>query len=410
MRKCPYYAFNRATDYREGKAESPLSDVANSPRTGRPFLSLQGDESLHALIDTVPDAMVVIDATGIIRSFSKGAETMFGYAEDEVLGDDVSLLMPSPDREMHDRFVSRYLETGEKHIIGTGRATTARHRDGSTFPISISIGELKVDGRIGFVAFIRDLTESLAAQRELHTLQSELAHVSRISSMGSLATSLAHELNQPLTAVANYANSARDLLREPTKENVALSQEAMDECAHQALRAGQIVHRMRDFISRGEIERRNASLQRLVQEAAALALMNGDGKGVDFETNLDPELDEVQVNPLQIQQVVLNLLRNALEAMLKVRHRKLRVTSSQSGENFVRVTVSDSGPGIEPNIAERLFHPFNSSKSSGMGVGLSICHSIITSHEGKVWVEPSDLGGTSFHFTIPLARIGAADD
>jgi len=396
-----------------------LETNERTTRAGQPFSSFQGDESLHALIDTVPDAMVVIDDTGAIRYFSKGAETMFGYAESEVLGEDASLLMPSPDRERHGGFIDRYLMTGEKRIIGSGRATTARHRDGSTFPINISIGELKVDGTMAFVAFIRDLTESRQTQRELHSLQSELAHVSRISSMGSLATSLTHELNQPLTAVANYANSARDLLKNPCEENIALAQEAMDECAHQALQAGQIVHRMRDFVSRGESERKSASLQRLIQEASALSLMDGDGEGVDFETSLDPDLDNVLVDPIQIQQVVLNLLRNALEAMIGTPHKQLRATSRafgedatsrRFGENFVQITISDSGPGIEPRIADRLFHPFNSSKSTGMGVGLSICHSIIAAHGGKIWVEPSELGGTSFHFTVPLFKTGAADD
>ncbi len=379
-------------------------DEVPAPQT---FSSLRGEVSLHALIDTVPDAMVVIDATGAIRSFSKGAEKTFGYAESEVLGEDVSRLMPSPDRERHDRFVSHYLETGEARIIGKGRATTARHRDGNTFPINLSIGELRIDDKIGFVAFIRDLTETQETKRELHTLLSELAHVSRISSMGSLATSIAHELNQPLTAVANYAQSARDLLNHANEDNIVLAQEAMEECANQALRAGQIVHRMRDFISRGQTERRIASLEQLVQEGSALALMNGDGRGVDFETRLDPDTDKVFVDPVQIQQVVLNLLRNALEAMLEIQNKRLWVSSNLYGEDFVEITVADSGPGIEPKIADRLFHPFNSGKSSGMGVGLSICHSIITSHDGKIWVDRSRLGGTAFHFTIPLAKIGA---
>ncbi|MEL6877232.1 MAG: PAS domain S-box protein [Pseudomonadota bacterium] len=364
---------------------------------------------LHALIDTVPDAMVITDDEGIIRSFSKGAEQMFGYSEEEVLGENVSLLMPSPDREHHDGHMKRYADTKVPHIIGIGRVTTARQRSGSTFPINLSLGEIKLDGAVGYVGFIRDLTESREAARELHTLQNELAHVSRITSMGSLATSLAHELNQPLTAVANYANSANDLLKNPSEENLALVREALDECAHEALRAGQIVHRLRDFISRGETERHIASLQRLIKEASALALMNGDGKGVDFETTLDPELDEVLVDPVQIQQVVLNLIRNALEAMLDSPHKRLRVSSRPGKDGFVELIVADSGPGLEPQIADRLFHPFNSSKASGMGLGLSICHTIINSHGGKIGVKPSELGGAAFHLTLPLASLGDDD-
>ncbi|KWV92416.1 PAS domain-containing sensor histidine kinase [Erythrobacter sp. YT30] len=373
-------------------------------------MALRTAEELHALIDTVPDAMVISDHDGAIQSFSRGAQNMFGYAEHEVIGENVSLLMPSPDREGHDQYMHKYLETGAAKIIGIGRVTTARHRDGSTFPIKLAVGDLKLADQRGFVAYIRDLSESRETERELHTLQNELAHVSRISSMGSLATSLAHELNQPLTAVTNYAHSARDLLADPSLENIKLVREAMDECANQALRAGQIVHRLRDFIKHGETDRQVASLGRIIQEASALALMNGDGQGVDFETELDAAADEVLVDPVQVQQVVLNLIRNALEAMHESRHKQLRVQTERVASRFAQITVADSGPGMNQKVAERLFHPFNTSKADGMGLGLSICHTIVQSHNGKIWVEKSELGGTAFHFTIPLAEVENGQD
>ena len=384
-----------------------VSDTGLKDTKPRSFISLRSAEELHALIDTVPDAMVISDREGRIQSFSKGAEEMFGYCEDDVLGENVRLLMPAPDREAHDGFIDHYRKTGEARIIGIGRVTTAKHRDGSTFPIKLSIGDLDFGQQRGFVAYMRDLSESQAAEREAHTLQNELAHVSRISAMGSLATSLAHELNQPLTAVANYAHAARDLLGDPTPANLELVREAMDECASEALRAGQIVHRLRDFIKRGETERHIVSLARMIQEASVLALMNGDGKGVDFETETDPSADSVIVDPVQLQQVVLNLIRNALEAMLQSDHKILRISTCRTGEGFAQVSIQDSGPGLDRKIAERLFHPFNSTKSEGMGLGLSICHSIVQSHGGRIWAEPSALGGTAFHFTVPLAE---ADD
>lgn len=368
------------------------------------YFSRRSAAELHALIDTVPDAMVISDRQGTIVSFSKGAEKMFGYAEADVLGENVALLMPSPDREAHDSYMDHYKTTGEARIIGIGRVTTARHRDGSTIPIKLSIGNLDLDNQLGFVAFMRDLSESRKTERELHTLQDELAHVSRISSMGSLANSLAHELNQPLTAVANYAHSARDLLSDPTPESIERVREALDECASEALRAGQIVRRLRNFIKRGETERQIVSLGRIIQEASALALMNGDGKGVDFETELDPSINKVIADPIQLQQVVLNLIRNALEAMVESRHKQLRVRTHRTGGGIAQVSIIDSGPGLDRKIAERLFHPFNSTKPDGMGLGLSICHSIIQSHDGKIWAEPSSIGGTAFHFTIPLAE------
>ncbi|GAA0280914.1 hypothetical protein GCM10009127_22680 [Alteraurantiacibacter aestuarii] len=356
--------------------------------------------ALHALIDTVPDAMVVIDEEEHIRSFSKGAEQMFGYAEADLIGEDVSVLMPSPDRERHHGYVSRYLETGEKRIIGIGRVTTARHRDGATFPVELAIGELAVEGVRLFVGFIRDLTERRETETRLHNLQAELAHVSRISSMGALATSIAHELNQPLTAVSNYAQSARDLLEDPDPEKLALVRDALEHCGQEALRAGQIVQRLRTFISRGETDRQSCSLERVIKEATALALINGDSRNVDFATRLDGNHDMVLIDPVQIQQVLVNLVRNALEAMEESPVKKLIISSEAAAGGMVKVTVTDSGPGLEAHIAEKLFHPFMSTKPSGMGLGLSICHTIINSHGGRIWVEPSDFGGTAFNFTL----------
>lgn len=383
-----------------------MSRTTDSTEDLEPPALIGSTKQLHALIDTVPDGMVVIDETGAITSFSQGAEEMFGYVEAEVLGKNVGLLMPPPDRESHDRHIQRYLATGEKHIIGVGQVTTAKHREGHTFPINLAIGELIISGKKTFVGHIRDLTEKQQNENKLHRLLDELAHITRISSMGSLASSLAHELNQPLTAVANYAHSARDLLKEPSQENVDLAREALDECAEQAIRAGQIVQRLREFIRHGETGRQIASLRRLVKEASALALMNGDGRGVDFETSLDAELDQILVDQVQVQQIVLNLLRNALEAMLHSQKRQLRVTSFRHSEDFVRVVVSDSGPGMNAQVASRLFEAFNTNKPDGMGLGLSICRDLVQSHGGKIWTEPSELGGTAMHFTLPLAKVG----
>jgi two-component system sensor kinase FixL len=372
-------------------------------RAHRMLSAFGGIEDLHALIDTVPDAMVVIDAAGQIMSFSKGAERMFGYSEGEILGENVSMLMPSPDREQHDGYLQHYRETGEKRIIGIGRVTTARRRDGSTFPIDLAVGEVVLRNARVFAGFIRDLTESRETERLLHNLQGELAHASRITSMGTLATSIAHELNQPLTAVTNYVQAARDLLTDLTPENVELVREALQETATEALRAGQIVHRLRDFVSRGETTREIASLHRLVTETTALALLDVNVRNTDFNTRLDPACDAVLVDPVQVQQVLLNLMRNALDAMADMPVKRLVVASAPEDGGMVRITVSDSGPGLSPEIAHRLFQPFVSTKDSGMGLGLSICHTIVTAHGGRIWTEPSASGGTSFHFTLMSA-------
>jgi len=365
---------------------------------------LGGSDTLHALIDTMPDALIVIDTQSSILFFSRGAERMFGYGEEEVIGENVSMLMPSPDRERHGGYVSHYLATGERRVIGVGRVTTARARDGGTFPVDIALGEFVAEGKTMFAGFIRDLTDSRETEQQLHALQEELAHVSRISTMGTLATSIAHELNQPLTAITNYANAASALLEDPSEGNLESLHMALEETAKEAIRAGQVVQRLRDFISTGESVHELARLSRIVSEATALALVNGDGKGVDIEVKLGHPDDEVLVDPIQIQQVLVNLIRNALEAMQASTVKRLQITSSSShGQRNVRVSVVDSGPGLDQHVAERLFHPFVTTKETGMGLGLSICHTIVTAHGGRIWAEPSDLGGTQFNLTLPLA-------
>jgi two-component system sensor kinase FixL len=360
----------------------------------------QAEAHLRSILATVPDAMVVIDEAGSILSFSAAAEKMFGYSEDEVVGRNVKMLMPSPDRERHDQYLVNYLTTGKPEIIGIGRVTTALHRDGNTFPIELAVGEAWSDGRRIFTGFIRDLTERQQTLLRLQDLQSELAHVGRVSEMGTLASSLAHELNQPLTAVSSYCESARDLLRaDLDPETLPMVREAMDEAAKQAVRAGQIVRRLRDFMSHGESERRVESLQRLINEANALALVGSREHGIEVQVSLDPQADLVFVDRIQIQQVMVNLIRNAIDAMVDGGARRLSICTRRDG-GLSRVTVEDTGSGISDTIAEQLFQPFVTSKQNGMGIGLSICRTIVQAHGGRIWFEPGENGGTAFHFTL----------
>ena len=361
---------------------------------------LAHEAHLRSILETIPDAMIVIDERGLIISFSAAAETMFGFAEDEVRGENVSTLMPSPDRERHDLYLGRYLATGNRKIIGIGRVTTARHRDGTTFPIHLHVGETKIGEQRVFTGFIRDLTERQQTELRLHDLQEALAHVSRVTAMGTLATAIAHELNQPLTAIANYVETAEELLENPDEETLAIVREAMKDCAKQSVRAGQIVRRLRDFISRGESERRIESLERVVNEASALAMVGVGERGVAREVKLDPAVDRVLIDRIPVQQVILNLIRNAIEAMENSPVRRLRIASRPAGDGLVQVSIEDSGPGLAPEVAERLFQPFVSTKSDGMGLGLSICYTIIQGQGGRIWTEASGFGGTAFHFTL----------
>jgi two-component system sensor kinase FixL len=375
-----------------------MTGPMDQPSVDRP---LDPEAHLRSILATVPDAMVVIDEAGLILSFSAAAEKMFGYSERDVLGQNVKILMPSPDRERHDQYLINYLTTGKRKIIGIGRVTTALHSDGNTFPIELAVGEAWSGGRRIFTGFIRDLTERQETLLRLQDLQSELAHVGRVSEMGTLASSLAHELNQPLTAVASYCESARDLLGgDMEEETIAMIREAMDEAAKQSVRAGQIVRRLRDFMSHGETERHVESLQRLINEANALGLVGSREHGIDVQVSLDPRADLVFVDRIQVQQVLVNLIRNAIDAMVDAPVRKLSIrTARQAG--FTRVTVEDTGSGINETIAEQLFQPFVTSKQNGMGIGLSICRTIVQAHGGRIWFEPGSSGGTAFHFTLP---------
>ena len=373
------------------------SEVEGARATEKVFAR---EAHLRSILETIPDAMVVIDERGAILSFSAAAERMFGYSEAELLGENVSTLMPSPDREQHDEYLERYLETGVRKMIGIGRITTARHRDGSTFPIDLHVAEARIENQRVFTGFIRDLTERQQTEMRLHDLQAELAHVARVSEMGTFATSIAHELNQPLTAIANYVETAEELLQDPDPDTLDIVREAMRDCAAQSVRAGQIVRRLRDFISRGETERRVESLGRVVNEASALALIGAGERGVEVQVKLDPRADRVLIDRIQVQQVILNLVRNAIEAMAESPVRRLRIASKKAGDEFVEVSIDDSGPGLPSELADQLFQPFVSTKAEGMGLGLSICHTIVNAHGGRIWSDKSRLGGTAFHFTL----------
>jgi two-component system sensor kinase FixL len=242
--------------------------------------ALAREAHLQSILDTVPDAMIVIDERGIMQSFSAAAERLFGHHAADMLGKNVKMLMPSPYREGHDGYLERYLRTGEKRIIGVGRVVVGERKDGSTFPMELSVGEMHSDDQRFFTGFVRDLTEGQETEARLQELQSELVHMSRLTSMGEMASTLAHELNQPLSAIANYLKGSRKLLESAPDERSTMIRDAMDKAADQALRAGEIIRRLRDFVARGESERRVESIKKLIEEASALALVGAKDLGV----------------------------------------------------------------------------------------------------------------------------------
>lgn len=365
--------------------------------------SEQNDAILKSILATVPDAMVVIDERGNISSFSVTAEALFGYAESEVVGENVSMLMPAPHREAHDGYLERYLSTKEKHIIGIGRQVEGLRKDGTIFPMQLEVGEAQIGDHCLFTGFIVDLTDKTKAADEIQTLQAELLHASRLSAVGTLASALAHEINQPLTAIANYLSAARDLIDGGLDNNEELFREALQESVSESLRAGKIVRRLREFVAKGEINRQIISIAQLIEDATTLGLIGANEKGVSWSIDIAPDSNHVFVDRVQIQQVMVNLMRNAIEAMEDSPVKQLSISVKSHSDERVEIAVSDTGSGIDPEIGDTIFDPFSSTKGSGLGLGLSICRTIIEAHEGKLSVEPNSGGGTIFHITLVKA-------
>ncbi|WP_420604583.1 PAS domain-containing sensor histidine kinase [Methylobacterium sp.] len=361
---------------------------------------------LRSILDTVPEAMVVIDEAGTINSFSAAAERLFGYAAAEAIGKNVRMLMPEPMRGEHDGYLEHYRQTRERRIIGTNRVVTGQRADGTPFPMELAIGEMRSGDQVFFTGFIIDLTEQQRTQARLQELQSDLAHVSRLSAMGEMASTLAHELNQPLGAIANYTKGCRRLLANPDAEAIAKTIEVLDKTAEQALRAGHIIRRLREFVTRGETERRPEPVSRLIEEASALALVGAREQGITARVRVAPGLKLVLADRVQVQQVLINLMRNAREAMQQGERREMAVDAHTLSSEFVEITVSDTGPGIADEVVDRLFQPFVTTKASGMGVGLSICRTIIEAHGGRLTVERNAAGGATFRLTLATAPEG----
>lgn len=366
-------------------------------------LALEAAEArLRSVLQTVPDAMLIIDEKGLIESLSTTAERLFGYDHAEVVGRNVSILMPSPDRERHDAYIARYLATGEKRIIGIGRIVVGQRKDGSTFPMHLTVGELRTDDRHHFTGFIRDLTDQQMTESRLKELQSEVAHMSRFTALGEMASTLAHEINQPLTAISNYLKGSQRILQRLDGEEVAVLRDAIGKAADQALRAGQIIRRLREFVSRGDSERTIENLPKLIEDASTLALVGAREGGIETVFRLDPSATQVFADRIQIQQVLVNLIRNAIEAMAEAAPpRSLEIATVLREGGFVEVSVADSGAGLAPEVARNLFQPFVTTKRKGMGLGLSICRTIVEAHGGRISVAGREGGGTAFRFTLP---------
>ena len=356
-----------------------------------------------ALLDAAVDAIIVIDHRGRIETFNSAAEVIFGFSAQEVLGKNVSLLMPEPYRSEHDGYIHNYLETGNAKIIGLGREVQGKRQSGSIFPIGLSVGEIPTGDQPKFVGIVRDITDRKRSEQEIHHIRERLSQFGRLSTLGEMAAGLAHELNQPLTAIATYTQACQRLIESGHSDDDEILA-TLKKCDAQAQRAGDVIRRLRQFVQKRELGRQEVSCEELIRDLAALAEVDARNNGIPLTIDVAEGLPKIMVDAVQIQQVILNLIRNGIDAMLNMDHSDegISVSVTKVENEKIRIAVTDHGSGITNEAEKRIFEPFFTTKSSGLGLGLAICQSIITSHGGVLKFTKNPSGGTTFHFTLPI--------
>jgi two-component system sensor kinase FixL len=376
-----------------------------------------GEAQYRAIFDSAVEAMAVIDAEGTIQSVNPSVERVFGYRPGELIGRNVKLLMPKSVGSHHNFYLRRYRETGRRAIIGIGREVLGRRKGGSVFPLDLSVAEWQRDGTTFFTGVMREISARRDAETALQTsedklllLQNEFAHLARVNDLGEMAAAIAHEINQPLTAITNYLNAGLsgpgDSAADPE------IQEILSLASDQALRAGEIVRRLREFVGHGNGERTVESAQQLTDSAMAIALIDARSSGISVERLASAADAQVEVDAVQIQQVLVNLLRNAVDALGSDgpdEHRRLTVTTRKGPRRSVQFVVADNGPGISPDLSGRLFDPFVTTKPKGMGMGLSVCRRLIEAHGGTIEVESRPGHGATFMFQLPVLEQPGAE-
>jgi two-component system sensor kinase FixL len=360
---------------------------------------------LQALVHTAVDGILCIDRHGRVSLYNPACERIFGWTAEDVIGRNVSMLMPRRYAERHDGFIANYLTSGTPRIIGIGRQVEGLRKDGTEFAMDLSVGEFVDQGEPLFVGIVRDLSDRVAAERRLRDLQAQLTHMGRVGAVAEMGSALAHELNQPLTAISLFlAASDRALESDPEKAR-ALFARAQDE----AQRAGDIVRKIRQMVERGDEERRRVDLSEIVRDAAELCrVVDADGEAIIDVDELEFD-GTVFADPTQIRQIMVNLVKNALDATLGQTDRRIRIRSYLDGPDDVCVLVEDNGPGIDPELRPRLFAPFVSGKPDGLGMGLSICRTIAETHGGNLELAdtagaPDNLSGARFLLRLPAER------
>jgi two-component system sensor kinase FixL len=357
---------------------------------------------LSSVLETAAEGIIVIDERARVLMFNKACEWLFGYTAAQVLGTNVRTILPPENADTQDRYIWDSGRAGAREITGVGQEVRGRHRDGTIFPVELSVGEaMTPDGR-QFIGILRDLRSRRESEQRLNQLQADLLRMARISAMDQMGAALAHELNQPLTAVMLYLQAIGRTAQYPDGGALpAPATEILEKALHEAERAGNIIQRMRRFVEKRDPVRRLMDLTSLIDDAVELTLL-GNRPGTKITRELTPNLPPVLVDPVQIQQVVVNLVRNALDAVKEHEAPDVRICTRKAADTVV-LRVQDNGPGVPQTALPYLFKAFSTSKGNGLGLGLVISRTIAQNHGGDLTVEPGGNGkGASFTLHLPV--------
>ncbi|WP_075214954.1 two-component system sensor histidine kinase NtrB [Mongoliimonas terrestris] len=377
---------------------APSSDI--DPQPERAPVS---EARFASVLDTAADGIVVIDERGTILAFNKSCEQMFGHTAAEVIGQNVKMIMPPSYAVEHDRYISHYRKTGERKIIGIGREVAGMHSDGTIFPVELSVGEAPTTEGRQFIGILRDLRPRKQTEQRLSQLQAQIMHMTRLSAMDEMGAAMAHELNQPLTALMLYLQAVMRQTRVDSGKPLRPEQirTIMEKALNEAERAGGIIQRMRQMVEKRDPERSRIDLVDVVEEAIDLTAFVAQGSTVTIRRVVPAGAVEVEADPIQIQQIVLNLLRNAVEVAKDSADKWVEVRVKDTDRAAV-VEVEDSGAGISAETAATLFRTFSTTKKTGMGLGLAISRSIAQNHGGDLSVVPGGDGrGAIFTLSLP---------
>jgi two-component system, LuxR family, sensor kinase FixL len=375
---------------------------------------------LQAVMEAAVDAIILMDHRGFVSAFNRSAERLFGYTTAEVVGRNISMLMPEPYRSQHDAYLERYAATQVPHIIGVGREVEALRKDGSVFPAFLSVGQVAGSDPPRFVGMIRDITTERAAvvalqaerdraeaqrkaERDARQLQDRMTQVARMATLGEMASGIAHELNQPLSAIATYARACERFLTS-SRPDLEETLSSVKEIALEAIRAGDIIKRLRQIVSSAPAEQSTIDLNALVRDLAVLTLADARVHGTLLDFELSPGLAPVRGNPAQLQQLILSFVRNAVEALEAVpaTARRIVIRTQPHERGRIELSVSDNGPGVPSELVDKLFAPFVTTKTQGTGLGLAISETIARAHGGTIGYRPAESSGACFFVRLPI--------